>query len=185
MSDSIATSVTSLAEYSYLIKKVRFSVRIIPLVKPMSVMYVQIFLLLFLVFSYCIYGIYPDIYYIQLPVYMLYMLIVATGFSYAFSTLFVFFKDISQLVSIFMQIVFWTTPIVWSVDTITVPLIQELIVLTPFYYIVSGYRDIFINKYWFWENGLMAIYYWIFAIIIFISGISLYKKCRKHFADVL
>ena len=100
------------------------------------------------------------------------------------SALAVFFKDIGQLVSMFLQIGFWITPIFWNSEN--VPLwIEKIIKLNPMYYIVRGYRDSFIYKVPFWERINTSIYFWVITIILLILGALVFKKLRPHFADEL
>jgi ABC-type polysaccharide/polyol phosphate export permease len=56
--------------------------------------------------------------------------------------------------------------------------------LNPFYYIINGYRDAFINHVWFWER-ISTIYFIIFSLILFVLGARLFQKLRPHFMDVL
>ena len=57
--------------------------------------------------------------------------------------------------------------------------------LNPVYYIVNGYRESFMNGYWFWQHpGLTAIF-WAELILIYAIGISSFYKMKPHFADVL
>ena len=56
------------------------------------------------------------IHYVQAFVFLLYMSMFAAGISYITATLYVFFKDTIQVVSIVVQAAFWLTPIVWDID---------------------------------------------------------------------
>ena len=184
VSECIVSVTSSLVEYSYLVKKILFNINILPLIRVLSCFLVQIFLvaitiILFLIFGYC-----PDIYYLQLPYYMLYMAFLLTGIGYFTAALYVFFKDLIQIVNIVMQIVFWLTPIVWDFN-IMPAMVQKILTLNPVYYVICGYRNIFVYKEFFWENWKMGIYYWIVAILFCIIGKKVFNKLKVHFADVL
>lgn len=183
-SDAIANATPALADYAYLVKKIKFNLHILPLVKITSGMLVHLLLMFFVIVMFAVYGILPDFYYLQILFYLVYMLVVLTGICYLTATLFVFFKDVIQVVSILLQIGFWTTPIVWSIDIMDEG-IQNLIRCTPFYYMVNGYRDAFVNKVWFWNYGISNAYYWGIAAAILLIGLIVFAKCREHFADVL
>lgn len=186
ISDAIAYATGSMVEYSYLVKKVRFNIDILPLVKVVSVFLVQAFLLVVLVAMFLVSGRLPDLYYLQLPLYIVYMFILVAGVAYLVATVYVFFKDISQLVSILLQICFWTTPIVYRLDTIPYPAVHQILQMTPLYYVVSGYRNVFIHKVWFFEQPLgLTLYYWAFALAILALGLTVFHRCKDHFADVL
>lgn len=184
ISESVTGVTPSLAEYSYLVKKVVFPVEILPLTKILSYFLVQMFLAVFTIVFFALFGYFPDIYYLQLPYYMAYMLILLTGIGYATAALYPFFKDLLQIVNIVMQVIFWLTPIVWDFGIMTES-IRKILVLNPFYYIVRGYRDSLVYKEFFWDNWKMGIYYWGIAIVLLLIGRKIFCKMRVHFADVL
>lgn len=184
VSDAIANATTSMVEYSYLVKKVLFNINILPLAKVLSIMLVQAVLIIFAIILYAINGYYPDWYYLQLPLYLLYMGIYASGIAYLTATLYVFFKDTLQIVAIILQIVFWMTPIVWDIELMP-EIVQKILVYNPLYYIVEGYRNIFIYKQASNHSMGMIVYYWAIIFVILWIGLRLFERCKKHFADVL
>lgn len=184
ISEALPGATASMVEYSYLVKKVMFNINILPLAKIVSVMLVQFVLIVFVMICYAIGGYFPDVYYLQLPIYLIYMLILVAGVSYITATLYVFFKDTVQIVAIVLQIVFWLTPIVWDFSVMP-EFVQKILKFNPIYYIVNGYRNIFVYKNGMGQGIGMQIYYWIFALILLWAGLKLFGKCKDHFADVL
>jgi ABC-type polysaccharide/polyol phosphate export permease len=106
------------------------------------------------------------------------------GLSWLASALRVFIKDIGNFVAVVLQIGFWATPIFWSIDLVPEKY-QFIIKLNPMAYIINGYRDTFINQAWFWENQLVALYFWLLTMAILVTGIIVFKRLRPHFGDVL
>ena len=184
ISDGISNATPCLVEYSYLVKKVLFNINILPVAKLISTFMVQLVLLIFALIFYFGFGYFPDAYYLQIPIYLIYMLVLSAGIAYVTSTLYVFFKDTIQIVSIVLQIFFWLTPIVWDFG-IMPAIVQKILVFNPLYYIVTGYRNIFIYKNGMGHSLGMIGYYWIVAIVLLVVGIKLFKKCKDHFPDVL
>lgn len=185
VSEAISNATASMVEYSYLVKKVLFNIDILPLAKVLSVLFVQFVLVVFAVIFYAAFGYFPDWYYLQIPIYMAYMVLFVCGISYFTATLYVFFKDVIQVVSIVLQAVFWVTPIVWDFG-IMPEAAQRILKFNPLYYVVDGYRNIFIYKEGFCRCGVwMAVYYWVAAILLLLCSLKLFKKCKDHFADVL
>lgn len=184
LSESISNATGSMVEYNYLVKKVLFNIDILPLAKVVSVFLVQIVLIIFMIVLFCISGYWPDVYYLQIPIYLLYMIVLTTGIAYFTATLYVFFKDTVQIVSIILQILFWMTPIVWDLKIMPLAT-QKILLFNPIFYVINGYRNIFVYK-----NGAgigikLIIYYWIVAILVLLLGKHLFRKCKDHFADVL
>lgn len=185
-SDAISNSTACLLEYSYLVKKVLFNVNILPSVKVISALMVQAFLILLNIVLFCVYGHFPDLYVIQVVYYLIFTVVFILGIVYLTSALFVFLKDLAQIVAIFLQVLFWATPIVWDFNIMADKVIvQKILRLNPLYYLVNGYRDAFINKVWFWENPAAMLYYWAVALLVLFVGVKMFKRLKPHFADIL
>lgn len=177
----------ALIEYSYLVKKVVFNISVLPIVKLISVLFVHLFFVCFIALLYCFYGLFPDLYYLQLLYYSVGLFLLTLGLCYATSSVVVFFRDLSQIINIVLQVGIWLTPIMWIADVMLAshPLIYKILKLNPIYYVVSGYRDAFIYKRWFWEHPLWTLYFWCFTAAAFLFGTWVFKKLKVHFADVL
>jgi ABC-type polysaccharide/polyol phosphate export permease len=57
--------------------------------------------------------------------------------------------------------------------------------INPMYYIITGYRDAIYGRRWFFERGTETLYFWFWAIVVFVLGNMIYRRLRIHFADVL
>ncbi|WAJ24548.1 ABC transporter permease [Lacrimispora xylanolytica] len=183
-SETLISATNTFWQYNYLIKKVIFPKSILPLIKVISGFYIHIFFVsisFILVYSQ---GIEFSIYNIQLIYYMFAMIIYTIALSYIFSTLAVFLKDMTTLIGIIMQLMFWTLPVAWISNTMSLSVIR-LLKYNPMYYIIEGYRNSFIYHVWFWENSRYTLYFWSVTIILSIISIVLYKNANKHFADLL
>lgn len=185
-SDSLNAGTNALLEYQYLVKKVVFQISVLPLVKVISNFFVHIAFVLFAIILFATYGYYPDWYFLQIIYYSLCTFVLVLGLSYATSALVGFFRDLSQIINIILQIGIWMTPIMWNMETMDVPEgLKIFLKANPMYYIVSGYRDAFINKVWFWENMGQTVYFWVVVLIILGSGMIIFKRLKPHLADVL
>lgn len=111
----------------------------------------------------------------------------ALAISYFTSAVTVFFKDMSQIVSICLQFGMWMVPIMWSVEMFpSVPSwLEQVLKINPVYYIVVGYRDSMLSGNWFWERPTLTLYFWGVTIVIMLAGLKIFKKLRPHFSDVL
>lgn len=185
-SEALGTGTGSLVEYDYLVKKVVFKISTLPVVKIMSSLFVHAFFLTFMLVLFSCYGYFPDLYTLQIVYYSLAMVLMVLGIVYATSAILVFFKDLSQFISIFLQIGMWMTPIMWNMENLSLAKPIEIILkMNPMFYIVTGYRDALIEKVWFWEHYSLTTYFWIFTILCWIIGTTMFKKLQVHFADVL
>ena len=79
----------------------------------------------------------------------------------------------------------WITPIMWDAEHMLSPKLLKIFKLNPVYYIVDGFRDSLLAGVGFWEKPMWTVYFWLFVIIVFSIGVSVFKRLRVHFADVL
>lgn len=181
---NMATNV--LLEYSYLVKKVVFDIDILPVVKMISGVIVHFFFVGFMLIVYTCYGMFPGIRTLQLLYYSGCMFVLVLGQAYLTSACVLFFRDLTQIINIWMQIGVWLTPIMWNIDDPSrTGAVQLIFKLNPMYYIVQGYRDTLIHERWFWERPQLTIYFWVFTIAVFLLGRVIFKRLKPHFADVL
>lgn len=184
ISEVIPSSTAVLVEYSYLIQKVRFNINILPLIKIVSAFVIQVFLIILTIGAFWIFGFTPSLWYLQILYYAFYMSVLSAGIAYLVSALYIFLKDLMQIITILLQIIFWATPIVW--DSLSMPEnVQKILVFNPVYFIIKGYRKTFIYREAFWTDGMISIYYWCVAVIILFLGVHMFRKLKPHFADVL
>jgi len=184
ISDALSTGTNAIISNSFLVKKVAFRVSILPLVKIGSNLILHIALVIFLIIVFLLYGFKPNLYWLQIPYFMLCSVFLILGISWITSAIRVFVKDISQIITVILQIGFWATPIFWNIGMIPVKY-QWIFKLNPAFYIVQGYRDTFVNHMWFWEMPSVTIYFLSMSIITFIIGAIVFKRLRPHFGDVL
>lgn len=184
--DALNGGTNALIEYNYLVKKVVFKISILPMVKVISAMFVHFFFVVFaLVISSC-YGYTPTIHTIQLIYYSGCTFILVLALVYATSAIVVFFRDLTQIINIILQVGVWMTPIMWDLEMLNGhPFLMKIFKLNPMYYIVSGYRDSMLGRTWLTAHWKWGIYFWCVTILIFLLGILIFKRLKPHFADVL
>lgn len=185
--DALIGGTNAMLEYNYLVKKVVFNISVLPVVKIISAMFVHTFFVLFTILLYMAYGRFPDLYYLQLFYYSACVFVLVLGLCYATSAVVIFFRDLSQIINIALQVGIWLTPIMWIAENSLQghETLQKILKLNPLYYVVSGYRDTFIMKSWFFEHAGWTVYFWVFTILCFLFGSWVFKRLRIHFADVL
>lgn len=184
--DALNGGTNALIEYNYLVKKVVFKISILPIVKIISALFVHGFFVLFTLIISALYGYLPSLYTLQIVYYSFCTFLLALGLVYATSAIVVFFRDLTQIISIVLQVGIWLTPIMWDLTILSdYPVLMKLFKLNPMYYIVSGYRDsilgqVAVTQHWGW-----TLYFWVFTIALFGLGTVVFKRLKPHFADVL
>ena len=182
--EALMNATNSLIEYSYLVKKVVFRVSILPIVKIISSFLVHCVFVMILLMVLLLSGGSFDLYMLQIGYYSICTFFLALGLSYATASIIIFFRDLSQIITIVLQIGMWMTPIMWSYEIVPLKY-QWIIKLNPLYYIIEGFRDAMINHVGFWTKYLQTTYFWMVSLALFGVGTIIFKKLRPHFADVL
>ena len=174
-----------LLEYSYLVKKVVFEIAVLPFVKAVSALFVHAFFVLIAVVIGILNGFFPSLHLIQIIYYYFAMLMLALGVCYATCAAVVFFRDLSQIIGIVLQIGIWSIPIMFDLNRFEGRWWSVIFKINPLYYIVTGYRDAIYGQRWFFERGWYSLYYWGITIFFLWFGSRTFRKLRVHFADVL
>lgn len=187
LQDGLVSGTNSLLEYNYLVKKVVFNIRILPVVKVLSAIFVHLFFIAIVIFLYTAMGYFPDLYYLQLLYYSFCVFVLVLGMSYLTSAVVVFFRDLNQVIGIGLQVGVWLTPIMWNFRDLGIQdsVLAKILQINPMFYIVQGYRDALIDKIWFFERWELTLYFWLLTAVMFFAGTRMFKKLQVHFADVL
>ncbi len=183
-SEAINSGTTALLEYSYLVKKVVFKISIIPIIKIISAIFTHIVFVGFMLVVYFALGYKPDIHLLQLPYYSLCMFLFVLALSYSTCAVVIFFRDLTQIINIALQIGMWATPIMWDIATVS-PTLQAVLKINPVFYIVNGFRSAMFEKTWFWQDFYSTMYFWIVTVVFFGIGALIFRRLKVHFADVL
>ena len=186
-SDAISGLTGTMSEYSYLVKKMAFPVELLPAIKLLSCFFVHFCFIVIMLVVFLISGYIPEPSWIQIIYYSFAAGVLSLGLGYLTSAVNVFFKDMSQIVSIALQFGMWLVPIMYWEGLFTTdhPWMELVFKLNPFYYIVTGYRDSMLMGDFFFERPLNTLYFWGFALILCYVGLKVFMKLRPHFSDVL
>lgn len=108
--------------------------------------------------------------------------IVSLGIALIVSSLTVYFRDLLHLLGIFMQLLFYATPIVYSSSAVPASL-QWVLKLNPMTYLIDAYRAIFYNKVSPNFGGLAIAL--VMGIVLCVLGYFIFNKLQKRFAEEL
>lgn len=183
-SEALGNGTSALMEYNYLVKQVVFKISILPIIKVIAATFIHIAFAGILLVLYFCYGFGPSIYLVQLVYFSFCMFILVLAISYTTCAVVVFFKDLTQIIQIVLQVGMWATPILWDL-TYLPEKYRIFFKLNPVYYIVNGYRSALFERQWFWEDFYSTMYFWITTVVIFGIGTLVFKRLKVHFADVL
>jgi lipopolysaccharide transport system permease protein len=117
-----------------------------------------------------------------LPLYMLFVGMLAVGLGWIVSSLHVYLRDTAQVLTVVLTLWFWVTPIFISEEQFPARF-RFLIGLNPLSFIVRAYRERLLSTRWpnLNEIGIIAAY----AITVFVVGGLFFRQLKRGFADVL
>jgi ABC-type polysaccharide/polyol phosphate export permease len=140
-----------------------------------------IYMFMFLVYL-AITGIHFKITILYVPVYLVGISFFMLGLSWIIGSLNVFLRDVGQVIGVLLNLWFYFTPIIYPVNAIP-DAFKVYLELNPVYYIVQGYRIIFLSNEPINHFGLLYLYGT--GIVCFTVGGLVFRKLKKGFADVL
>ncbi len=185
MNEMLTQGTESIRKYQYLVTKMKFPISTIPTFVSVSKMYVNILMQVILIIIFWIAGFEPDIYYLQIPLYMLFSFIFFTLYAQFAALIAAMSKDFANLVKSFITPIFWLSGILWDADRVAFPWLNRFLMLNPVTFIVSGYRNALVNKVWFFQQPKRLLYFTCWIIILIVLSLWSYKKLRKDIPDVL
>lgn len=185
MRDMIQGGAECIRKYKHLVTKIKFPVSIIPTFTGLSHLVVHLLLCVIAMILFVLFGYMPDIYWLQIPLYMLMMWAFFTAWGLFAGVMSAMSKDFLNLVKAMIQALFWLSGVIYDVNRIQHPAIRTLLKFNPITVISSGYRKAFIYKQWFWEDKIELLGYFTVLIIVTLLALWAYGKLRKEIPDVL
>lgn len=174
----------ALREYDYLVKKVVFKISILPVIKVIAATFIHAFFVVVLLIVAALYGYYPTVYTLQIFYYSACLFVFVLALSYTTCAIVIFFKDLSQIIMIILQIGIWATPILWDINSLPSRWVT-IVKINPLVYIVEGYRSAVYRQEWFFQDFFSTMYFWIITVVLFGIGAAVFKRLKVHFADVM
>ena len=186
-SEMTGRSTSILREYGYLINKIAFPYWVLPLVPLGSALLNQFIL-------FCIVGVLLVTQSIMpaasAPLFILVWLVtlvLTIGIAYGLSALAVYVPDLSQIVPVCVNILFWLTPILYSATLVEQDgpfWVRKLIMeYNPFSHIVEMSRQ---SVFGAGEVSLAALgWLALLAVVVLGLGLAVFRKLKSGFADVL
>lgn len=183
-SSMISGGVGSLRQYRHLVTKIKFPIATIPTFMNISQLCIHALLVTVMILLYMAFGFMPDLYYLQIPVYMLMAFVFFNCWALFSGLIGAISKDFVKLVKSFTMAFLWLSGIFYDVNAMGGTL-KQIMLLNPITLIVNGFRNCFVYKAWIWENTIELRNYCIITFVMLILAVWAYKKLKKEINDVL
>ena len=172
----------TMIENGNIIKKVYFPREILPLSVVTSETVTFLISSIIIVAFTIGYGLGITINIVFYPILLVIQFILLLGISLFVSSITVYFRDLQHFIGVLLQLFFYATPIVYSIDAIPENF-TWIFKFNPMTYIIEGYRDIFYYQTTPEMGSLLIVL--VIVILLFITGYLLFNKLQKKFAEEL
>jgi len=181
-STAISRSSFTMVENGNILKKVYFPREILPISvvtsEAVNFLISTIIILAFVLFS----GLGITKYVLLYPIVFLAQYLLLLAISFVVSSICVYVRDLQHFIGIFLQLLFYATPIVYAADTIPTEF-AWILKLNPMTYVINGYRDIFYNQTMPDVTSLLILIGTV--IVAIVVGYIIFNKLQKGFAEEL
>ncbi len=180
--NSIMGGANSFVGNASLIKKVIFPRHFLPLAQVLNDAFHFIVSIPVIIVFLLYYHKAPSIdWFIYLPLMLVPTFLMVYGFSLLVASLNIFFRDIQYLVGIIMALLFYITPVLYSISFIPKKY-KNLVLINPFTPLIINWRGVFMHNHINLANYALTVLYSVAAIVI---GFAVYKKLQVRFAEVI
>jgi lipopolysaccharide transport system permease protein len=182
--NGVISGTGSVLNSGYLLQKVYFRREILPLTSVLSA--TVTFLWEFgvaLVVTIIFVG-FPGWQIVYVPLIVLVTVVLAFGFAALLATAAVFFRDVQHFIGIAMQLWFWATPVIYSLNILeTRPNLMNIIQLNPMAGILVSLRNVLIMHAS--PDWKLLGYAAVVAVVFCVVGLAVFRRNERVFAEMI
>lgn len=182
--EAVNAAAGSVVGQPHLVKKIVFPTEILPIVQVSASAVVHLIVLAITAAIMAWYDRLPGWHAVFLLYYMAAAAVLAVGLGWLTAALQVFFRDVSQIITVLFGFWFWLTPIVWSPDMLP-PELRGWLVFNPLRYLVQGYRDALIYGLPPTERLEAGFVFWLETLLVLGLGVYTFRRLKPEFAEVI
>lgn len=181
-SEIFSRCITVFIAYSGSLKKISFPRLCLPMIVWGSALVNHALLLLAITLVFAALGHYPSWSWLALPLGIVLISLFAFGLGLLLGIINVFSRDVAEVSGILLQICFWLTPIVYSVEAVP-ERFRWAVALNPLAPIIRIYQDALLYQTWpdlnaLWPSALIAL-------SLFCAAFLLFRRAGSELVDAL
>ena len=182
--ETLQSITTSVVSHNYLVKKTIFPIETLPFVSIVSgtIVHIIFAFILFLIL------VFHEIPLLSSRILVLYYFACTCffmlGLGWILSSLQVYYRDIGHGLGIFLNLLFWSTPIVWSKEMIP-ERFHFIIDINPITYFIDGYRNSLVYETVILPEFNQSLYFWVFTLLLLFVGKTTFDNLKPYFPDVI
>jgi homopolymeric O-antigen transport system permease protein len=180
-SSGAASAMDSLVENSSVLRKVYFPREALPLAAVLAGLVDLLPSLATLIAVAALYGVYPDVAWLALPLPMLLAIMTATALGLAVSGINVYYRDVRYALPFALQIGLFASPVVYSLSIVPEGWRTAYGILNPLAATIDSLRRIVLHGEWPQPAILGGAFAWVFLLLA--AAYVLFKRLERGFAD--
>jgi len=165
-----------------ILKKVYFPREIIPISIVTSNVITFLISCIIMLFFIFVTGLGVSWYILLFPVVLISQYVLLLGITFILSSVTVYIRDLEHIITVLLMVMFYGTPIVYSMDMVPASM-KAILLLNPMTPIINSYRDILFYKQMPNLKDLALII--IVSIVLFNIGLVIFRKLERNFAEEL
>ncbi|MCI8441094.1 MAG: ABC transporter permease [Provencibacterium sp.] len=184
INSALVQGAASIYMKSSTVLRLRFPVATIPMGSVLVAFFNHAVTLGILLVMLLCFGYFPNFYWLNLLYYLFFELVLFTLLAMVTSVLTMIARDFQKLINSLIRLLFYLTPILWTVDRLPA-WAQFILKLNPVLYIVDGFRDSLLYQIPFYHHMKRLLFFWCINVGLLVLGCSLQRKYRNKFIDML
>ena len=183
-SNSASNGTGSVVGSGYLLRKVYFPRQILPLSTVLSALVAFGFEMVVLLVVVVAFVGPPDLHLLWVPPIVGVVALLSYGAALLLSALTVFLRDVAHFIGLLLQLGFWGTPILYSLQYVgDHPGVVRLLKLNPMTGPVVSFRNVvLLNRA---PDGPLLAYSLAFALVVFAVGSLLFRRWERLFPEIV
>ncbi len=187
VSPSITKGVGCIYNKRNIISKMKFPTSILPVTIVLQELINHVVMMCIVIGILIGRGHIPNTHWFIVVYYMFCAFCFCVSFNMITSVLNMISRDVKKLVVACMRMLLYLTPILWTLDMLSMhhPMIAIVLKMNPLFYIVEGYR----GSLFFMDSPLnhpaQTTFFWAVVLVMFVIGSILMYKFRTKFIDML
>jgi teichoic acid transport system permease protein len=182
MRSAISMGAKSILAKSGMLFKIKYPLATVPVGSVLMCMYDHVIMLGIATIVFAIYGIFPNLYWLNILYYIVFAGVFFASLAMILSVIVMLAQDFQNLINSMLLALFFLTPIVWQ-DNNLPAWVRFILSLNPILYVVNGFRDSIIYQVNFYEHPKRILFFWCVALILFSLGCTMQKKFSNRFID--
>ena len=181
---SVGAATGSITSAGYLLNKVYFPRAILPLATVLSALVTFGFELAVLILAGLVFAGVPSFHLLWLPLIVAVATVLAFGLALALSAVTVFLRDVAHFIGVFLQLWFWGTPIIYSLNYLGGrSSLVRVIELNPMTGVVTSFRNVVLLARP--PDFRLLAYDAVVAVVALFAGAAIFGHWQKSFSEIV